>query len=123
MSITSVGASANEIRNDFMKLLVTQLQNQNPLEPMDNQQMATQLAQLSTLEQLENMNTTFQKVLASQEQTQAMELIGKEVDFFPEGMTELCRGEVAAVNVYDEGIRLVVGDYLVAPGQVQAIRD
>ncbi|MEN6306449.1 MAG: flagellar hook capping FlgD N-terminal domain-containing protein, partial [Anaerohalosphaeraceae bacterium] len=45
---------------DFMTLLVTELKYQNPLEPMDNQQMAAQLAQFSQLELTEGMNGNLQ---------------------------------------------------------------
>ena len=63
MSTTSTVTSASEIQSDYMALLVTQLQNQNPLEPMDNQDMAAQLAQFSQLQQLENVNSVVTPVL------------------------------------------------------------
>ena len=49
-------ASSSDIQLDYMKLLVTQLRNQNPLEPMDSNDMASQLAQFSQLQQLELAN-------------------------------------------------------------------
>jgi len=55
--------SASSIQADYMKLLVTQLQNQNPLEPLDNNEMASQLAQFSQLQQLESMNSNFESFL------------------------------------------------------------
>jgi len=45
-------------KDQFMKLLIAQLQNQDPTSPMDGSQMAAQLAQFSSLEQLQNINTT-----------------------------------------------------------------
>jgi flagellar basal-body rod modification protein FlgD len=123
MSVSAVGPTANDIRMDYMKLLVTQLQNQNPLEPLDNNEMAMQLAQLSELEQLENMNGTFREVLAAQQQIQATELIGKEVAFVPDGGDSALVGRVEAVHVYDEGIQLSVGNYVVDLSQVQSIRN
>jgi flagellar basal-body rod modification protein FlgD len=45
-------------KDQFMKLLIAQLQNQDPTNPMDGSQMAAQLAQFSSLEQLQNINTT-----------------------------------------------------------------
>ncbi len=53
-------------KDDFLKLLVTQLQNQDPLSPMDPEQFAAQLAQFSTVEQLTQLNT------AADTQTQAL---------------------------------------------------
>jgi len=45
-------------KDDFMRLMVAQLQNQDPLNPMDSTQLASQTAQYTSLEQLQNLNTT-----------------------------------------------------------------
>jgi flagellar basal-body rod modification protein FlgD len=74
--------SASSIQMDYMKVLITQLQNQNPLEPLDNNEMASQLAQFSQLQQLESMNSNFAKILAITNRSYANSLIGKEVTFF-----------------------------------------
>ena len=47
-------------KDEFMKMLVAQMQNQDPMEPMDNSQMTAQLAQFSSLEQMENLNGQFE---------------------------------------------------------------
>ncbi len=69
----ATGMSSKDIRGDYMMLLVAQLQHQNPLEPMSNDQMASQMAQLAQLEQLEHMNSTFDEVLVA-EQAQISQL-------------------------------------------------
>ncbi len=84
MDPVSATNTASNIQMDYMKLLITQLHNQNPLEPLDNNEMASQLAQFSQLQQLESMNTNFAKVLATTELTYANSLIGKEVSFMLE---------------------------------------
>jgi len=61
--------------------LITQLQNQNPLEPMDNNEMASQLAQFSQLSQLESMNSSFANVLTTTNRNYANSLLGKKVTF------------------------------------------
>ena len=85
--ITSGVTSASNLQMDYMKLLITQLQNQNPLEPLSNNEMASQLAQFSQLQQLESMNSSFAKVLITAERTYANSLIGKTVTFFAKDMS------------------------------------
>ncbi|OHB60445.1 MAG: hypothetical protein A2168_06705 [Planctomycetes bacterium RBG_13_50_24] len=107
--------SATSIQMDFMKVLIAQLQNQNPLEPLDNNEMASQMAQFSQLQQLELMNTNFAEVLATTRRTYANSLIGKEITFMTKtelGTTELTSGIVEQVcNDTDEQIYLIVGSY------------
>ncbi len=73
-------------KDDFLQLLVVQLQNQDPLNPLESQEFAAQLAQFSSLEQMENLNDQMETqiemttVLASSVQSEmATGLIGKEV--------------------------------------------
>ncbi len=80
-------SSSSQIQTDYMKLLVTQLQNQNPLEPMDNNQMASQLAQFSQLSQLENMNSSFANVLSTTNRNYANSLLEKNITFYMENET------------------------------------
>ena len=98
-SLSSINTASN-IQMDYMKLLITQLQNQNPLEPLDNNEMASQLAQFSQLEQLESMNTNFAKVLETVERTYANSLIGREIEFIGEtetGTRDIMSGVVEQV--------------------------
>ena len=107
--------TASDIQMDYMKLLVTELRNQNPLEPLDNNQMASQLAQFSQLQQLESMDTNFADVLAVNERTYANTLIGKEVSFMAEardGTKELTNGMVDEVITNNGGdILLRIGNH------------
>lgn len=69
-------------QNDFLKLLITQLQNQDPLQPMDNQQFAAQLAQFNSLGQLIEINDKLGAVNSGQgslNKYNATSLIGKQV--------------------------------------------
>ena len=96
--------SASGIQMDFMKVLITQLQNQNPLEPLDNNEMATQLAQFSQLQQLESMNSNFAEVLAITNRSYANSLIGKKVTFFSQDMEtgDLVQKEGIVNEVYND---------------------
>jgi flagellar basal-body rod modification protein FlgD len=96
--------SASGIQMDFMKVLITQLQNQNPLEPLDNNEMASQLALFSQLQQLESMNSNFAEVLAVTNRNYANSLIGKKVTFFAQDMEtgDLVRKEGIVNEVYND---------------------
>ena len=80
----SAGASAadNETGDRFLKLLVAQMQNQDPLNPMDNAQVTTQMAQINTVNGIEKLNRTVQGLNAQFVQMQAMQgasLVGRDV--------------------------------------------
>jgi len=74
-------SSENVLDKDaFLKLLVAELQNQNPLEPMDNKDFVSQMAQFTSMEQMTNMSQSLQSFLGSMESTgklQASAVVGK----------------------------------------------
>jgi len=75
-------ASAADLQNQFLTMLVTQMNNQDPLNPMDNSQLTSQLAQISTVSGLQTMNTTMTQLLQQTAASRAMDsasLIGKTV--------------------------------------------
>ena len=121
MAISVQGS--DQLKLDYLNLLVTQLRYQNPLEPMDNAEMTSQLAQISQLDQLESANETFAKVLAATEGRYASSLLGKEVVFVPEGETGAVAGRVSSVQRMGSDLLLVVGDHAVALSDVQSIAD
>jgi len=127
MDPISATNTASNIQMDYMNLLITQLQNQNPLEPLDNNEMASQLAQFSQLQQLESMNESFAQVLATTELTYANSLIGKEVSFMLEtetGATDITSGIVEQIyNNVDGEIFLRVGDYMFGLENVISVKN
>jgi flagellar basal-body rod modification protein FlgD len=127
MSAISSTPSAGALQMDYMKLLVTQLQNQNPLEPLDNKDMSAQLAQFSQLQQTENLNTSFSRVLESVQRSYASSLIGKEVSFkvqAADGTIQTQTGEVEEVVIGADGtLLLMVDDRQVKLADVTSIRD
>ena len=82
-SQATAGTKKNTLtQDDFLKLFTTQMRYQNPLEPLDNFQMATQLAQFNTVDSLTRMNETLTQLMAAQNSmsnVQAAGLIGKKV--------------------------------------------
>jgi flagellar basal-body rod modification protein FlgD len=66
----------------FLKLLVAQMQNQDPLNPMDNAQVTTQMAQISTVNGIQKLNTTVEGLNSNFVQMQALQgaaLVGRDV--------------------------------------------
>ncbi|MET3108464.1 flagellar basal-body rod modification protein FlgD [Oxalobacteraceae bacterium GrIS 2.11] len=79
---TSATDTSAALQNRFMTLLLTQLKNQDPLNPMDNSQVTSQMAQLSTVSGIGQMNTTLNGLMSSLQASQSMQatnLIGKSV--------------------------------------------
>ncbi|WAH35401.1 flagellar hook capping FlgD N-terminal domain-containing protein [Alicyclobacillus dauci] len=69
-------------QDDFLKLLVAQMQNQDPLQPQDNSQMLAQLAQFTSVEQMTNVAQTETQVLSAINSLQTLmapQMIGKSV--------------------------------------------
>ena len=67
-------------QDEFLKILLTQLQFQDPLKPLDNQEFIAQLAQFTNLEQTRQMDDSITTLLTIQSSTQSIGLIGKTVD-------------------------------------------
>jgi len=96
---TSVTADAQD---RFLKLLTTQLKNQDPLNPMDNAQMTSQLAQISTVDGIEKLNATLQKLLSSSNDAEAMQasaLVGHQVMVAGGGLQLSDSGAVGGVEL------------------------
>ena len=137
-ALSSSVNGSGQIRSDYLNLLVTQLRNQNPLEPMDSNEMASQLALFSQLEQLENMSSTFQRVLLTEQRSQAADLIGKQISFrlgdaFAEEDQDIAltweqadeevAGVVEGVDVANGAVRVKVGSLRVDLADIRSIRN
>lgn len=79
----ATGKKRNELgKDDFIKLMTAQMKHQDPFSPVKNEEMAAQLAQFSSLEQMTNVNQNLEKMAAAQKPTEnvlAASLIGKRV--------------------------------------------
>ena len=67
-------------KDDFLKLLITQLTNQDPTSPMEDTQFISQMAQFSSLEQMTNMNESFNKLAGMISSSQAASVLGRTVE-------------------------------------------
>lgn len=79
-SSTEVPSAAALSQEDFMRILLAQLQFQDPLKPMDNQQFVAQLAQFSGLEINRQQSEKIDQLLAIQSTDQSVAMVGKKVD-------------------------------------------
>ena len=102
-------------KDDFLKLLAAQLQNQDPLNPVSDTDFIAQMAQFSVLEQMNNLYESFNEALM----LQAVGLIGKEVTARINDQT--LTGTVSKVNWSPEGIILTVGEQQVSLKDVQEV--
>lgn len=107
---TSGSASAvkSSSKDQFLKLFLTQLQNQNPLEPMQDRDFLMQLAQFTQVENAEEMTASLRQLQSLVAATQATALLGKKVVATPEGETTPIEGTVSALQFTADGVRLVV---------------
>ena len=90
-------------QDEFLKLLVTQLTNQDPLSPQDDKQFLAQMAQFSTLEGVNNLDTSLNRA-------QAASFINKTVDaqVVESGKTTTVSGVVKAVTYQSDGVHLLL---------------
>lgn len=90
MAIDLIGGGSSSVQNlstqtqtlsqqEFLNIMLTQLQFQDPLKPMDNEQFLAQMAQFSALAQTAQMNDRMDTLLSVQSATQSIGLIGKNV--------------------------------------------
>ena len=89
--------SANVSIEDFLKILTAQLNNQDPLKPVDNQEFVAQIAQFANLEQTRQLNEKLDGMLSNQASTQALGLLGKTVDINVNGVP--FSGTVSALSL------------------------
>ncbi|MDN0124177.1 flagellar hook assembly protein FlgD [Yersinia aleksiciae] len=81
-SSTTSGSTSQDLQNSFLTLLVAQLKNQDPTNPMENNELTTQLAQINTVSGIEKLNTTLGSIsgqIDSSQSLQASSLIGHGV--------------------------------------------
>jgi len=138
MPVSAIGATPSTTGNaanlqasgigqeDFLRILLTQLQFQDPLKPLDNQQFIAQLAQFTTLEQTRQLNDGIDTLLSIQSATQSIGLVGRNVEIVTSSGTSV--GTVTTITI-NQGepeltIQLANGAFLtgVNPTQVSVIR-
>jgi flagellar basal-body rod modification protein FlgD len=108
---TTTGRNAfNDVNLEtFIKLLVTELQSQDPLNPMDNSELINQVSQIRSIESNQRLTETLQSVLLGQNMATASSMLGRTINGLDDGSKEV-RGKVDRVSVADGVPRLHVGE-------------
>ncbi len=109
-------------KDDFLKLLVTQLKYQDPTKPMEDREFIAQMAQFSSLEQMTNMRDGLDVLTQMQITTQAMGLVGRTVDLRDPNSETPMSGKVDEIRFVGGEPRLVVDGKEYGLGDVLAIR-
>ncbi len=122
-------------KDDFLKILMTQLQNQDPMNPMQDKDFIAQMATFSSLEQMTNMTKTMEKFVESQGQSQVImynQFVGKDVTWHKveegsEGAEPVITegsGTVKGVRFKGDSVEFVMGDGTVlAPGNISQVNE
>lgn len=115
---TSSNKDNNALGQDaFMKLLVAQMKNQDPLSPMDNQDFIAQTSQFTMVQEMQKLNI-------ENSQSKAFSLLGKYVSAKVSGNdTGITEGTVDSVTISGDNVLLEVGEYLIKPESIIGVRN
>lgn len=122
--VTTKGGIDNDLDRDaFLRLLVDQMRYQDPMDPVDNSQMIAQLAQFSALEQMNNLNNSFQELSGNIDQLNfisASGLVGRTVSGL-DSSGELVQGVVDTVHLDGSMVYLNIDGQLLSMAGVVLI--
>ncbi len=128
-STDTISNSTELNKDDFLKLLITQLKNQDPMSPMDDSQFVSQMAQFSSLEQMSNVATAISDLKESMVKlnsqsllTQGAAMIGKNVVGTDSEGTEIT-GTISSVKWLDDSLTLMIGDTPLTMDNISEIKD
>ncbi|MBS4189234.1 flagellar hook assembly protein FlgD [Bacillus sp. FJAT-49705] len=123
-------------KDDFLKILMVQLQNQDPLSPLEDKDFIAQMATFSILEQITNMGSTMEKFVKVQEQSQLIaysQFVGKDITWHKiteaknpgdVPVIEEGTGRVASVQFKDNSVLFVLEDGTkLEPGNISQINE
>jgi len=113
--------STNLGSDQFLRLLITQLQNQDPLSPLSNEDFLSQLAQFQSLEETMETAVNTKNLLLGQQLAAASNLIGKSVVAVQDG--EQVAGCVDKVVITNGEVRLVVGGVEVSLSEISEVQN
>jgi len=107
-------------KDDFLKVLITQLTHQDPTQPLEDREFISQMASFSTLEQMTNMNDDITRIFSMLRRSEALGLLGKSVEIAVENSAPVI-GTVQEVTG-DEAPQLLVNGVFYGLADVVKIR-
>ncbi len=108
-------------QSDFLKLLATQMANQNPLEPQKDTEMIAQMSTFSSVEQMGDLVTSLKSFIVSQDFVSAQNMLGKYVTVTKDDATT--SGVVTSVGYDEDGVSIIrIGDKVFNPSDVTEVR-
>ncbi|EED29055.1 flagellar hook assembly protein FlgD [Borreliella garinii] len=110
--VDNVSNKVNLGKDDFLKLLITQLRYQDPTNPMKDKEFISQMAQFSALEQMTNMSKSFERLSSSLGIRRDLDLLGKVIKF-QHGDGEVVKGRVTNIKTGAIPQVMVNGNYYV----------
>jgi flagellar basal-body rod modification protein FlgD len=106
---------------DFLKLLMAQMRNQNPMEPQNGTEFMAQVAQFSQLDGINKLNATVTEMVTMQNLTQGANLIGKTVSYATSATGAAAKGVVNSVATTNGNIQLMINGVGVNLSQVRSV--
>jgi flagellar basal-body rod modification protein FlgD len=111
-------------KEQFLKILAAQLQNQDPTKPMEDREMISQMAQLSVLEQLSNLNQSLSAYLLSNQKndvSQYSNMLEKKVTWTNPETNQTESGIVSGVHYKNNLVYFQIGDQEVAANAIKSV--
>jgi flagellar basal-body rod modification protein FlgD len=115
--------SAQTASTDYLSLLSVQLQNQDPIDPVGQEDLINDLTQFSILEGIQSLNASFQEILNLQELTQGIDLVGKEIQYIDEATGQIETGKAERLLKAGSQIRIAINQNNIGLDSVIAISD
>ncbi len=113
--------NAQTAQTDFLSLLSLQLQNQDPIDPVEQEDLINDLTQFSILEGIQGLDATFNEVLELQELTQGIDLVGKQIEFFDPQTGEFATGIAEKLQRSGGQMVISVGDRQISIADVTSV--
>jgi flagellar basal-body rod modification protein FlgD len=124
---SSKGVSgADETSEAFMGLLLAQMRNQSPMDPMDDNQMISQMAQLNSLQELQSISSSLKLMTESNKFLSSAGLIGKYAKYTTkdeEGNAGSATGKISSVSIDGDAIVLTIGGKSVSLGDLSEVSE